>query len=156
MEKRAALATLRALLEARHDELMRAADAARAGARVDGVHRPATRGERGAVSGEGALAGALAQRAAEVVAALRALDALDTGPRDRGAPGALVTVEEADGAVSAWLLAPGASGEDLGDGVRALSPASPLGRALIGCGVGDEVRWEAGGRERAGEVVGVG
>jgi len=86
---------------------------------------------------------------------LRALDLLDFGADSPAGLGALVRVkeekaepeqkadEEAEGPGGSmtYFLLPAGGGESivfLGTEVRVLSPSSPLGRKLLGAGVGDE------------------
>lgn len=59
-------------------------------------------------------------------------------PKDRVAFGATVKVSDPDGAVRGYQIV----GEDQADPARGLvSWVSPLGKALIGAGVGDLVSW---------------
>lgn len=148
------IAAVRADVVAARDALAAEVQRARAGARVDGDHRPANRGERGAVSAEGGLAGALAVRLAEAEEALRQIDALAPGARAAAGPGAWVQVEGDDGERT-WRIVPGATGQLVGDGVIAVSPASPVGRALHGARVGEERVVVMGGEERVWTVTAV-
>jgi hypothetical protein len=115
-----------------------ALNAATAGTRLDG-DRPENRGERGALSAEGALAGALAARHAQLVADRAAVDALQPGARSRPGLGALLIAEDALGAACTWWLAPGASGDRVLADVIAVSPSSPIGQRWLRAEVGDEV-----------------
>lgn len=125
--------------------------AARAGARTDGPERAENRGERGAVTAQGFLAAALDARLAELDAALLALGALAGEPQPRVAPGSLVSVETPEGRAMLVLVVPGAPGGPLDEApdVLAVSPLSPLGRALVGARVGDEVTHRRAGGEDA-------
>jgi hypothetical protein len=128
------------------ETMRREGEAARLAARTDGAERAANRGERAALSDSGYLGEALANRRAELEATLAALERLAPGPRDRGGPGAILAVEGPDGAVERVLLAPGAPGGPIGaPPVLAVTPTSPLGRALIGVRVGDIVTVRRGG-----------
>ena len=70
-------------------------------------------------------------------------------PQDaRVAVGALVTIDEADGE-SVLLIVPFGGGIRLRDGEQAVTPASPLGRALIGKAVGDDCEIAIAGRRRS-------
>lgn len=141
MDKQRFIQAFRARLEADLEGLGRESAAARGSTRVDGTHRPANRGERAAVTAHGYLAAGLEQRRAELRAHLDHLAVIDPGPRDRVTPGALVQVEDAEGAEHLYLLLPGGQGARLtGDGVQitVLSPESPLARALFGLSVDDE------------------
>jgi transcription elongation GreA/GreB family factor len=131
------------------DAARREATAALDGARTEGTDRAANRGERGAVTAQGFLSGAIAGRVAELEAALAHLDQLAPGPRAIGGPGALIQVEDPDGVCTDVLIAPGAPGGPLpgAPDVLAVTPASPLGRALTGARPGDERAVPRGGRE---------
>ncbi len=70
--------------------------------------------------------------------------------------GALVTIEENDGdsagpegEVSVVFIAPHGGGLRLGSGEQVVTPASPLGRALIGKVTGDDCELVIAGRTRA-------
>lgn len=141
LDRRAAVQEHRDRLLATLDDLTREVAQARDGARVDGGHRPENRGERGAVSAQGALAGALAARRAEVEAHLQRLDLIAEGPRHVAGPGAFVTAEEASGELVRVVILPGAAGETLhtAPGFIGVSPESPLGRALHAAAPGDVV-----------------
>ena len=156
-DKRRALAEVRQHLVVSLKQLRREVTSARSGTRVDGDHRPANRGERGAVTSQGYLAGALAGRVAMLEEALRQLDLLAPGRRERVAPGALVAVEDDDGQVSRFLVAPGAAALRLTSlpDVVALSPSAPKVRALYGARVGDAEVIELGGRELTLEIVAI-
>ena len=88
----------------------------------------------------------LARRAALVEATLRTLTVLGpaAAPEGRAAFGTWVTVEDASGTRSTWRLV----GSDEADARRGLvSVHAPLGRALLGREVGDEVEVDRpGGR----------
>lgn len=115
-----------------------AVHAAAAGTRLDG-DRPENRGERGALSSQGALAGALAERLAQLHTDRLAVAALHPGPRRRPCMGAFVVAEDDKGNVGIWWLAPGAGGDQVGADVIAVSPNAPIGRAWLGAEVGDTV-----------------
>ena len=136
MTKADLIAAFRALLQSRLDALTAEGRAARAGTRVDGTHRPANRGERAAVTAQGYLAHGLSERAAALQESLELLDEVDPGPRDRVGPGALVTLEDPDGAQDRWLLRPGGQGDRV-HGVLVLSPTAPAARTLAGAEAGD-------------------
>ena len=118
-------------------------ESAKDGMRVDGDHRPASRGERGAVSAQGALRAGLLARIAELTAARQQLAALDPGAtRPRVCLGALVQVEDEDGAASWLAILPGGQGSPLpvdGGPVRVVSLDAPIARALLGREAGDVV-----------------
>lgn len=137
MDKTALIRQFRELLAERLAVAEAGVSGARDGARVDGSHRPANRGERAAVTSQGYLAHGLSQRIGELRLALRQVDEIDPQPRERVSPGALVRVEEDDGEPKHYLVLPGGQGDALGQ-VRVVSPQSPVARALIGCEPGDE------------------
>jgi hypothetical protein len=96
------------------------------------------------------LARGQAQRVAELAAGLAEVTALALrrfGPRDPIALSALVTIEEAvgegAGTEQRLFLAPHGGGHEIA-GVMIVTPASPLGRALLGKRVDDEVELTAG------------
>jgi transcription elongation GreA/GreB family factor len=100
------------------------------------------------------LAQGQARLATEISAALKAWNALvlrDFGPGDTIASGALVTLE-AQGRVSAYLFGPHSGGLEARDGAASatvVTPASPLGRQLLGRRQGDAVQIA----DRLGPVV---
>ncbi len=136
------MAAFAAMLQERADALRATRDAARAGTRVDGEHRPANRGERAAVSSQGYLTAGLDARLGELEAALHAIGEVPTGAVSRVSAGAVVTVEDEDGERS-FLVLPGASGEVI-EGVTLLSPASPKVRPLLGLEEGDVAELASG------------
>ncbi len=138
-DKNALVAGFRTVLRAQLDTLGRSSGAARDGTRVDGDHRPANRGERGAVSAQGYLAHGLAVRMAEIQRVLELLDDVNLSPTDRVRTGALVVLEDEAGVETVVFIVPGATGDRV-DGVTLISPSSPLARALVGREEGDEVR----------------
>lgn len=96
------------------------------------------------------LARGQAQRVAELEAAVAAVTALalrSFTARDPVALGALVTVDE-DGELQALWLAPHGGGSLLAGGVQVVTPSSPLGRALLGKRVDDEIELRLPGRVR--------
>ncbi len=150
-EKAELFATFRRLLIEQLDALQRTRQSAQSGTRVDGTHRPATRGERGAVTSQGYLALGLGQRITVLTDTLLLLERIPPEPRTEVAAGALVTL--ADG--RRLLVLPGGQGTKL-TGARGsvivLSPSSPLIRALAGCEEGDAVEVERGGRWEEVEI----
>lgn len=142
--KSAVLAAFRALLQSRRAALLSESTSARAGARVDGVHRPASRGERGAVSAQGALAHGLSARAGALADTLALLDEVDLSVTHRVRAGALVEIAFEDDTSEEWMLLPGGAGDRV-EGVLVLSPAAPAARLLLGREEGDEVVLRRGG-----------
>jgi transcription elongation GreA/GreB family factor len=103
------------------------------------------------------LARGQAQRVAELAAAVADVGALALrrfGAVDPVALGALVTVEE-DGIRHRWFLAPGGGGSELAGAIAVVTPSSPLGRALIGKRIDDEVEVRLPGRVRALTIVAI-
>jgi transcription elongation GreA/GreB family factor len=106
----------------------------------------------------------LARGLAERVAALRraeewiaALELRVFSAQDAIGLGARVWIEDAAAATrQSWWLVPAAGGLEIGMGtsaVRTITPAAPLGRALVGLYVGDEGRFETPRGERRFEVL---
>jgi transcription elongation GreA/GreB family factor len=69
--------------------------------------------------------------------------------------GALVEVEDDDGEVARYLLAPDGGGTKLSGGVQVVTPVSPLGSALVDKRAGDVVDVSLGGRRRQLTVLSV-
>ena len=107
------------------------------------------------------LAGAQAGRAEELKRLLHVYEHLELKPHVRGQPAraaSLVTLE-CDGSKGLYFLAP--EGRPLAvqvgaKTVQVISPASPLGDAVLGKKVGDSVEVEARGGVREYEVVAIG
>ncbi len=143
-DKPAIVAWFRQALETQLADLKRSQQDAAASMRVDGSHRPANRGERGAVTSAGYLTQGIEARITEVGAALELLERAGDGPRDKAVTGAIVTVERASGAESRFWIFPGVSGlvcadPPDGDGpITGVSPESPVGQGLWGCEQDDE------------------
>lgn len=96
------------------------------------------------------LARGQAQRVAELeagVAAVTALALRTFAPGDPIAISALVTVDD-DGEAKRLFLAPHGGGSVLAGGVQVVTPSSPLGRAVLGCTVGDVVQLKVGAEIR--------
>ncbi len=102
-----------------------------------------------------------ALRIEELRAALAEIQALQPrsfGQRDPVGLGALVTTEDEEGAGGhgSFWLAPCGGGVKLAGGVQVVTPASPLGRALLGARAGDSCEVVLAGRGRTVKVVSVG
>ena len=73
--------------------------------------------------------------------------------------GALVEIEDVTTSErQRWLLVPEAGGREIRHGdesVRTVTPAAPLGRAMLGLDVGDEGRFSTPGGPRAFEICSV-
>lgn len=109
------------------------------------------------------LARGQAVRIEELRAGVEAISTLTTRAFDQDDPvalGALVTLSDADAEAASdaftVFISPHGGGHRLAGGrVRVVTPASPLGRALLGKRVSELVEVNAGGRERQLEIVGV-
>jgi len=121
--------------------LERGVASAKDGMRVDGDHRPSSRGERGAVSSQGALRAGLLARIAELKDAAAALGTIPVDvQRVRVGPGAVVRTD--DGERQQWLaVLPGGQGNEVLGRVRVVSPVAPIARALAGLEEGDSVEF---------------
>ena len=103
------------------------------------------------------LARGQAQRVAELEAELAEVIALALrtfAPGDPIALSALVTIDE-DGARHRWFIAPRGGGCMLAGDVAVVTPASPLGRALLGKRVDDDVEVRLPGRVRDFTIVAI-
>lgn len=101
--------------------------------------------------------GLMESRIRELQRMLRDPDIVE-GPvsTDLAAPGVLVTVrpmDEDEDDEERFLLA--ASKEERAEGARTVSVTSPLGKALLGKGVGDQVSYEAPGGMFTYEVISI-
>ena len=97
------------------------------------------------------LARGQAQRVAENEAAIGDVNALalrEFGPKASIAMSALVTVDE-DGTELVVFLSPAGGGNVLAGGVQVVTPSSPLGRALLGKKVDDDVELQLPGKLRS-------
>ena len=85
---------------------------------------------------------------------LAALSTMSLSEGEVGRLSALIQVEEDDAEV--WFfLAPEGGGTKLKGGVQVVTPASPLGRALLGKRAGDEVELKLAGKTRLLSVLDV-
>jgi transcription elongation GreA/GreB family factor len=135
-------------------EAARAAHAAAVAGAIDDEARPENDKDTRGLE-QSYLARGQAQRVAELEAAIAEVGALALrafGATERVALGALVTVEE-DGREHRFFIAPQGGGTVLAGGAQVVTPASPLGRALLGKRVGDEIEVSLPGRLRCFEVV---
>ena len=85
----------------------------------------------------------------EAIAGLARLKLVDFGPEDPIALSALLGLEQESGGEALYFLVPDAGGETLeldGTTIRTLTPGSPLGRALMGKQVDDEIDLELPGK----------
>lgn len=155
MHKRALLDHHRAALEQTLAGLRAGQQAATAGTRVDGTHRPASRGERAAVTSEGYLAHGLGQRITDLETHLRVLDEVSDEPRETVANGALLTLEDERGRVHRLFVVPGGDGA-VHDGVRLVSSTSPWVRPFLGARAGELADVLVAGERLEVELVEVG
>ncbi len=149
-DKAALKAELIAMLAAAHDTAQRAHRAALEGATHSEARAENSKDTRGLE--QSYLARGQAQRSAELETAVAEVTALVIEPRTRVMAGALVTVEEGD-AETELFVAPHGGGSLLAGGVQVVTPVSPLGRALVGKRVGDEVEVVLPGRRRSLVIV---
>lgn len=107
------------------------------------------------------LAQGQAQRVMECEAELNAFKTLsvtDFAPLQPLAVGALITLHDAEGDEQYLFLGPSAGGLKLsfeGDNIVVITPLSPLGQALLGRVVGDEVAVNVAGKTRNYEIMAV-
>lgn len=89
-------------------------------------------------------------------AGLAATSAMSLAATTSAKAGALITVEDEDAQTSRYYLAPEGGGTKLARGaVQVVTPASPLGAALMGKREGDEVELTLAGKKRGFTVVSV-
>ncbi len=98
------------------------------------------------------LARGQAQRIETLRAGVAAVNAMTFTAGEVCRLGALIEVEE-DAAPLLFFLAPEGGGTKLQQGIQVVTPASPLGRALIGKRAGDEVELKLAGKTRVLVVV---
>jgi transcription elongation GreA/GreB family factor len=146
-------AALRAeLLEALRGalETARAAHAAAVAGAIDDEARPENDKDTRGLE-QSYLARGQAQRVAELEAAVHEVAALALrvfGPGAGVALGALVTASE-EGREHRFFVAPHGGGTVLADGTQVVTPVSPLGRALLGRRVEDDVEVRLPGKLRS-------
>lgn len=142
-DKREVVRLLRELLSRRMDHLRAAQRETREGATHPESRQEHPKDTRAIEAGY--LARGLAERVESLHGALVALHRIETrafGADEPIAVGALVEVERAGGARTVYFLAPVAGGETIGvDGCEVLvvTPASPIGEALVGAERGDDL-----------------
>ncbi len=96
------------------------------------------------------LARGIAQRVAELEAAIGSVTAMTVRAFDEAEPisiGAVVDVDD-DGRGRRFLIAAGGGGVSLAGDVTVLTPTSPIGRALVGKRTGDDCEVVLGGGPR--------
>ena len=100
--------------------------------------------------------GKMEARIRQLQATLKTAEVVDKkgGIQQTVEAGTVVTIRyEGDDDVERFFVG---SIEERGEGVEVVSPGSPLGKALIGRGKGDEVEYEAPGGKLRVEIVAVG
>ena len=135
-------------------ETARAAHAAAVAGAIDDEARPENDKDTRGLE-QSYLARGQAQRVAELEAAVSEVSALALrafGEGERVAIGALVTVEE-EGREHRFFVAPHGGGTVLAGGAQVVTPVSPLGRALLGRRVEDEVEVRLPGKLRSFVIV---
>ncbi|HEY0882859.1 MAG TPA: GreA/GreB family elongation factor [Archangium sp.] len=100
------------------------------------------------------LARGQAMRIEALKAGLSAVVTMSLAPGTVGRVSALIEAEEDEGTVR-FFLAPEGGGTKLAGGVQVVTPASPLGQALIGKREGDEVELKLGGKTRVLSITAV-
>jgi transcription elongation GreA/GreB family factor len=157
IDKTAVLEALRARIEQRLKQLTDAQRDAQAGAthsEAKSEHDKDTRATEGSY-----LARGLAERVEvlhDAVALLRAMTAGRFGPSDAIGLTALVGMRDEDDVESVYFVVPTGGGERLtvdGTDVLALTPQSPLGEAVVGRRVGDEIELVVRGRKRSSLIT---
>lgn len=146
--KRRLVAELLDRLRADHGALARAQQATVAGATAEEAKSEHSKDTR-AIE-QTYLARGQAQRVEELHEGLSRVAALPIRVFTDDEPiavGTLIEIEE-DGAASVLLLAPFGGGIRLSGGEQVVTPASPLGRALLGKTAGDPVELVVAGRTR--------
>ncbi len=140
---------LRSALLARLEEDLATARASHAAAIEGATHEEArpendkdTRGLE-----QSNLARGLAQRVAELEAAVAAIPVMKLDVATKVSIGALVTTDE-DGEEQQFFVAGHGGGLELLGGITVVTPSSPIGRALLGKREDDDCEVIAGGRRR--------
>jgi len=141
------------------DKLVAALEVARAAhaAAVDGTINSEARAENSKDTRgleQSYLARGQAQRVAELEAAVSDATALVLRSSATIASSSLVTVDE-DGTERRFFVAPQGGGSELSGGVQVVTPSSPLGGALLGKRVDDEVDVALPGGKRTFMIVAI-
>lgn len=157
IDKTAVLDALRERIEARLAQVRDAQRGAQAGAthgEAKAEHPKDTRAIEGSY-----LARGLAERVEtlhDAVAVLRAVAPVTFRPGDPVGLTALVGVRDEDDVESVYLIAPAGGGERLvvdGTEILALTGFSPLGEAIVGRRVGEEIELTVRGRRRSALIT---
>ncbi|MFZ0665570.1 MAG: transcription elongation factor GreA [Acidimicrobiales bacterium] len=100
--------------------------------------------------------GKMEARIRQLQATLKTAEVVEVsgGTQDAVAAGTIVTIRyEGDDDVERFFVG---SIEERGEGMEVVSPGSPLGKALLGRGKGEQVEYEAPGGKLRVEIVAVG
>lgn len=155
IDKAALRDELVAQLTAAHEAAQRAHAAAIEGATHEEARPENDKDTRGLE--QSYLARGQAQRVAELEAALASVTALALRTFGAGAAVALsavVTIDD-DGDIKWLFLAPAGGGSVLAGDVQVVTPSSPLGRAVLGKRVDDEVKLRLPGKQRTLTVIAI-
>lgn len=158
-EKQAVLATLRTRLKAEHETLVAAQKATQAGATHEEA-KPENDKDTRALE-QSYLARGQAERVIQLTSDLQILGQLRVRSFAEDALvglSAIVQLEDEDGEPHLYLLVPSGAGEELSCSIgqlKVVTPQSPLGRALMGARVGDDVELRSPKAKRVLSVVAI-
>lgn len=153
-KKKPSRKTLKAELLALLEQTLATLEAAHAAAREGATHeqaKPENDKDTRAIE-QSYLARGQAMRIEALQAGLAALGTMSLADGQVGRVGALIEAEE-DGEPVTFFVAPEGGGTKLTGGVQVVTPASPLGQALLGKRAGDEVELKLAGKTRVLEVL---
>lgn len=153
-KKKPSRKTLKAELLALLEQTLATLEAAHAAAREGATHeqaKPENDKDTRAIE-QSYLARGQAMRIEALQAGLAALVTMSLADGQVGRVGALIEAEE-DGEPVTFFVAPEGGGTKLTGGVQVVTPASPLGQALLGKRAGDEVELKLAGKTRVLEVL---
>lgn len=147
--------TLKDELVAHLEQTLAALQAAHAATREGATHeeaRPENDKDTRAIEQQ-YLARGQAMRIEALQAGLTEVTAMAVGPSEVVRVGALVTVEDEDGGEVRFFFAADGGGTKLKGNVQVVTPASPLGQALLGKRAGDDVELTVAGKRRSYAVL---
>ena len=153
-KKKPSRKTLKAELLELLEQTLATLEAAHAAAREGATHeqaKPENDKDTRAIE-QSYLARGQAMRIEALQAGLAALGTMSLADGQVGRVGALIEAEE-DGEPVTFFVAPEGGGTKLTGGVQVVTPASPLGQALLGKRAGDEVELKLAGKTRVLEVL---
>ena len=156
MKKKPNRKALKAELLALLEQTLATLEAAHAAAREGATHeqaKPENDKDTRAIE-QSYLARGQAMRIEALQAGLAALGTMSLAEGEVGRLGALIEAEE-DGEPVSFFLAPEGGGTKLKGGIQVVTPASPLGQALLGKRAGDEVELKLAGKTRFFELLDV-